>query len=386
MKDFKYNFEVDYQNKNLKFADKEFKFFRTIKKSSDVLSLFGISLYGREGNKYFTTVYGITPSNFKKVFNAKILNIWVDPIKEHVSRFAYRRSNCLNTDMLSKIWNNIDKIKQAEKDGIYHIVPWIIAFEKSPDELKNKIGKSFWKKICKQSMTRNKYLASGHHRFTRNYYGECLNVALNLPSYLLKKGGNQKFPWCEATEYLIKNKIINSSNFKKSGRIEDERSLSRLYNIFKDTLKMAKELNKKFDKNWSIEKLKKKHEEYLELINLKKYSSEMYEVLKDFKHREFAHNDFRISLLDNAKDIVDEGTTMHHCVGSYISRVADGEYLVYSVKKHNERSSTIAFHRHQLTDKWNFNQHYGMCNKFVVDTEEKEIKDLILKEINNEKS
>lgn len=385
MKEFKHEFKVDTATKTITFADKEFKSFLLLKKASDAIRLFNAwDLPCAEKQHYnptaraFSDHYQITPAKFMRVFNAKMLNVWVDPIKEHANRFAYSNQRKLKPEMVRIIWECLPEIKQAQKDGIYNIVPWILQEGLNPHELKEKFGKSNWKKICKQSMTRNKMLAAGAKRFR---YEGSIEQALTLPSYLLKKGGCTNFQWTQSTIWLIKNKQISSKHFVGKGL--NTQAQIRLARTFEDTKRMAGELGKGFSSEWSIDKMKQKHAEYVHLVNLKRYSPIPYENLKDFIVKEVQHKGYVATLLDSAALVHQEGEAMHHCVGGYASSVAQGNYLVYSVTKDGKRSSTIAFRRWDNTEDWVFNQHYGYCNCYVENDDEKEFKDIILELLNS---
>lgn len=382
-----FDFIVDKENKVIRFAGMEFKRFKLYADAKKVLSDFeawNLPISGKHKNptaRAFSDKYGITASKFKAVFNAKMLNLWVDPIKEHANRFAYNSNGKLKDYMVCIIWEMLPEIEQAKKDGIYNIVPWILHEGKNPQELKEHFGKSVWKSLCKQTMTRNKLIASNSKRF--RYGEESIHSAIKLPSYLLKRGGNQQFSWDWTTEYLFANNLLNGKHFKRTGSA-GIREQVRLRNILVDTKRMAGTLGKGFNVSWSPEKMKQKHEEYVELINLKRYSPEPYECLKHFKVKQIEHEGFVATLLDSAALIHREGKEMHHCVGGYASYVADGNYLVYSITKDGERSSTIAFRKWVWDEEWQFNQHYGHCNAHVEDKHEKEFKDILL-ELLNEK-
>lgn len=383
-----FDFIVDKESKTIRFADKEFKRFKLYADAKKVLSDFdsyNLSAVYKHKNPYaraFSDKYGITAAKFKSVFNAKMLSLWIDPIKEHANRFAYDSNGKLKDYMVAIIWEMLPEIEQAKKDGIYNIVPWILHEGKNPQELKEHFGKSVWKALCKQTMTRNKFIASNSKRF--RYGEENINSALKLPSYLLKRGGNQQFSWDWATNYLIENKMLNGAHFKplKSSSIREQ---VRMRNILIDTKRMAGTLGKGFSFSWSPEKMIQKHEEYVELINLKRYSPEPYECLKGFKVKQVEHEGYVATLLDSAALVHKEGKEMHHCVGGYASYVAEGNYLVYSITKNDERSSTIAFRKWVGDEDWQFNQHYGLCNAHVVDEKEKEFRDILIKLLNEKK-
>lgn len=392
MNNFKHEFKVDEVTKTISFAGVEFKRFQLLRKASESMSL--MDAYDEQpvvGHKNpnarkFSDKYQITPAKFRKVFNAKMLNLWVDPIKEHANRFAYNSMGKLNPTKVACIWEVLPEIEQAKKDGIYHIVPWILAEGKNPHELKEKFGKGTWKKICSQSMTRNKFIAAGSSRFR---YEGSVEDALALPSYILKRGGNSNLSWKPVTKWLVENKLINS----KPLMFPKRREVEQLAHMYTDTQRMSGELGKGFSHNWGPDKMKEKHAEYVRLINLKRYSPEPYECLKGIEVKEVQHKGYVATLLDSAALVHEEGEVMHHCVGGYASSVAQGNYLVYSVTKDGKRSSTIAFRGEKIaitenfklvggrTD-WRFNQHYGYCNAYIEDKHEAELKEVILNQLN----
>lgn len=382
-----YNFEIDKQNKVIRFSDIEIKSFRMFKDAKDVLSFvsaWDLPFDGIPKNHYnkraraFSDKYGITAAKFKTVVNAKMLEVWYDPIKEHANRFAFNNQKKLNPYTLAIIWECLPEIEQAKKDGIYNIVPWIIQKGKNPQELKEEFGKSVWKKLAHQSMTRNKLLAAGSKRF--HYREENIQSALNLPSYILKRGAISRFQWNWTTEYLLKHGLLNGKHFKRSP--ENTRNQHRLVNTIQDTKRMAETLGRGFDVSWNPEKMKEKHEEYTHLIQLKKYSPEPYAHLKDFCVKSVEHNGYVATILDSAALVHEEGKVMHHCVGGYAEYVAQGKYIVYSVTKEGKRSSTIAFNCWDDSGVWKFNQHYGYCNAHIEDQDEKDIKNYILNLLN----
>jgi hypothetical protein len=381
MKDFKHEFQVDESTKTIKFAGVVFNKFRMLNKASDSRDVMGfheIAAGHARWARAFSDEYQITPAKFKKVFNALMMRVWVDPIKEHANRFAYNSRRKLNPWMIQKIWTNIHIVEQAKRDGIYNIVPWILEKEEHPQGLKEDLGKSVWKKLCKQSMTRNKFIAAGAKRFR---YEGSVEDAIALPSYILKRGGNCTFQWTSSTKWLVENKLLNSSQLNTRGTSFSNQI--RLARYYEDTKRMAGELVKGFSHNWSPDKMKEKHAEYVRLINLKRYSPEPFECMKAFKVKEVHHKGYVATLLNSAALVHEEGEVMHHCVGGYASSVAQGNYLVYSVTKGGKRSSTIAFSRYKAEDMpWNFNQHYGYCNAHIEDEHESQLKEIILGQLN----
>lgn len=366
----KYDFVVDKENKTVSFADKQFNYYKTIKSVGGVLDMFSIYSAGKagEGYKTFTKTYGITPSNFKKCFNAIMRKVWIEPVEKHVMRYAFTASKKVNSQKLNAIWDNKSTIEQCEKDGTDNIIPFVVSTGMTPQQLKSKMGKSVWKKVTKQSMTRNTYLARGRLELVQN--------AIDFPSHVLKKGGMICVPWDSSGKWILESGVFQKVRKERF----QHRELNNALNLYRDTERMASQLGKKFCSSWTPEKMKEKHEDFTRLVMLKKYSPEPFEHLKEFSVNNIRINDVVAELCNSPLAVREEGEVMHHCVGSYADYVARNEYLVYSIKKNGVRSSTLGV---WVEDgKYRFSQHYGYCNKRVEDAEEIEVVSLVMEQLN----
>lgn len=372
---FENEFIIDAEKRVVGFAGKEFRHYHCIRKVSDVLGMF--ELYGNQkgqGYKDFTQKYGITPTNFKRCFNAIMRKVWVEPVEKHAMRYAFNSNRRINADHLRGIWEVKDKIEQCEKDGIENVIPFVVYTGLDPKELKGEFGKSYWKKITKQSMTRNKYMAKISRR-------EDVSNLFEFPSSLLKKGFAADLSFTEAGKWVLDTgmydvirKDVNTKYALPSYR--------KLENLYRDTKSMSQQLGKGFSSKWLPEKMQEKHDEYTRLIMLKKYSPEKIEHLKDFKLPAMEHKGFVAELCDSPLLIKEEGEAMHHCVGMYLDQVLSGSYLIYSIKKDGARSSTLGI---RIKDGvYIFNQHYGYCNGMIEDKYEGSLAGLILNELNKD--
>jgi len=391
VKPFQHTFTVDEEMRTLHFAhltSSKFKMFRDIKEAINSLGVDGG--FGSIKNLYktFTNTYGITPSNFKRVYNAKMLSMWVDPVKEHVQRFAYNSRRKVNDYIVHDIWKHKDLIDQAVLDGQHNLIPFIIHTGKNPEQLKQMYGKSVWKQICKNSMTRNKLIIGSNRFWKSTEHRDDSLVILSLPSYILKRGGNSVLSWDNSAQWLIDNRLINHKTNNMS-------HASRWQNTYRDTKRMSTQVGKPFSHSWTPDKLKAKHKEFTKLINLKKYSPEPFPLLSSFKVKQLEYKGYTATLLDSPFLIRNEGEVMHHCVGGYSEAVAQGRYLVYAVTKDGEKTSTIGINIATVVDpsrlltnikgKYSFRQHYGHCNKHIECPDEKEIAKRVIKQLNKEK-
>lgn len=189
---FKYDFVVDKENKVIEFAGSAFRNFYRLKSASDVCSAMGIYPKKRgEHFKEFTEEYGITPNKFRKALYAKMMELWVDPVKKDAQKYCYDRGGW-NAYLLGKLHAQKESLEQCKKDGIFNIEPFVFYFGKTPKELRELFGKSLWKSLCKNSMTRNLLIAKYFPNMPLLIEDEVVKmvkIAQQLPSSILKRGG-----------------------------------------------------------------------------------------------------------------------------------------------------------------------------------------------------
>ena len=88
---------------------------------------------------------------------------------------------------------------------------------------------------------------------------------------------------------------------------------------------------------------------------------------------EFAYNSFIVSIPTEPQDLIIEGKKMHHCVGSYIDRVAENKtYIVFIRKKDNIEMPYITA---QVDLNGTLRQYYLAYDKEIVNEEDIEFKE-----------
>ena len=262
-------------------------------------------------------------------------------------------------------------LQQCRKDGIVNIIPIVAYYGKSPQELKKSLGEQAWKKLCKNSYSRNRLL------FLKSTHGFTPVDWSAVPSTILKG----KIYWMpEVYEWLIK---IQDCPLKS---ITTDYNIQREASIYIDTQRMCIDAGETFNPNWSKRRMKEEHDRLSrtqqEIANRRvaEHNAEYAKLLeKDFRelHKglETIHLDSGViaTPLVNMQQVQEEGSKMHHCVGSYASMCAKGEYLVWHLTKGDVKttlgidvqseSGMIAFGKNL----YNFNQHFGHCNAIVED-------------------
>lgn len=86
----------------------------------------------------------------------------------------------------------------------------------------------------------------------------------------------------------------------------------------------------------------------------------------------FETDKFQILLPKEPRDLVEEGAKMHHCVGSYINKVQEGEcYIVFIRKKENLEKPYITA---QIKPSGEIGQYYLAYDRCISSKEDKEFK------------
>lgn len=102
--------------------------------------------------KIFYEKYKITPSNFRKVFNAIMLEIWC--VRPYCSNFCYNYAGSIVTEDVIRLHKILPLLKEAEKNNKKQITPFIFYTGLVESELEEIFGKE-WENILKNSKTRN---------------------------------------------------------------------------------------------------------------------------------------------------------------------------------------------------------------------------------------
>ena len=322
-------------------------------------------------NKAIGDILGCSINQFRKHLNGLLYKTFVAKYDNYfIKEFCLNPiKKSIDVNKLNVLSKSYDKLVTTKCDGLEHILPYVFTFNKTPKELREIFGKGVWKKMCSFSKTRNKLISNN----LRPFCASTVIDVIDTPSTLLK----QKFPLL-FSKYAAKN---------LKGAWGDKTKLEYFYPIFDDCVRMFQQEGLKFNMNWSITRVKEEHDKLVSIVNARKYSSDKFDWTVDFKHKEFTIGDYTVKLLDNARDIADEGTCMKHCVGSYADQSRAGKYAVFSVLKGEEKYSTIGFnltntlHGEKL---FHFQQHYKKYNAQVDCEIAKSIPGLICGEIHKE--
>ena len=321
----------------------------------------------KEFNKRWSDFLGMPVSLWRKRFNGMMYDHYVKPVEEYSYLFRTRGGK-VDNDLLRQVTDVKSILDQAVKDGNKHLTPFVVRYQADLPEIKKILGKSLWKKVCKQSMTRNLYLArkmgyfaAMHGMSAEERDRQNLSNLIWAPSYYLKYAGLALPP--EAAETFLKSGV--------GGKSQPLRTREWVYwvNVVVDTDRMATRLGEPFNIKWSMRKMNEKHEEYTQKIELRKYSKDPFPFEPLTIEKEVDRVVWKAESLNSAYEVREEGLRMRHCVASYAEYCHDGEYAVFSIKKDGEHYSTLGISGSRTvcleSTTWRVDQHYMACNKSI---------------------
>ena len=340
--------------------------------------------YLKEEAKKFNEQHGICATNVVKVARGIVYNEVYKQFPEW-----YRLCRTTSWTPMGQMFEYLETeelLQQCRKDGIANIIPIVAYFKKSPQELKKVLGETTWKKLCKNTYSRNRLL------FMQSYAGLTPVDWSAVPSTLLK---SKMYLAPEVYLWLSRTQDIPLKNYSKDSNIQREAS------IYIDTQLMCRDAGETFNPNWSKRRMKEEHDRLSrmqqEIANRREaeYNSEYAKLLKvDFRelHEGLEVIKFESGVvatpLVNMQQVQEEGSKMHHCVGSYARMCAEGEYLVWHLTKGSVETTLGITVQHEnyifvaSEDKYNLQQHYGFCNAEVEDEDLKDAAKSVVEMLN----
>ena len=151
---------------------------------------------------------------------------------------------------------------------------------------------------------------------------------------------------------------------------------------FYDTTKMAASLGKKVNCSWGLKRLKQEHDNFSkEIVKIILEFEELKQLKVRKVYRDFAEFS-GIELLLTNHDLIAEGKTMHHCVGTYSSVVDSGACAIYRYKGHTldlrfNKPYVYKSEDEVLRKKLNINQFMGFDNALAPKELREEVQTII---------
>lgn len=244
----------------------------------------------------------------------------------------------VDPDLYYNLVKNYDNVKQTADDDMHQITPFLVQSEDlDASTLRSKLGRARWRRLLKTSVARSRMYSQVFQMVgNRGYPAELFDRLEKIPSCCLSllSPSFMKSTTYGAILHLSNNPStygLGSRKMDLTDRYHIVSQLRRDWNIIGDTRIMAVQLGATFNPNWSLNRMKREHDNYTQVINAQRHSPEPF-CNPDIHTIEGRGLSVTFTRLNSPFLIAEEGREMRHCVGSYALRAGSGQYSVYKVE------------------------------------------------------
>lgn len=351
---------------------------------------------GENGRNDLLDFLGASPKTLHKQFRKIICNIFcLDATKNYhkycLSKYFDKQSKkvkwMLDFEKIKNLKTVINTVRQLDKDGLMNLYPLVIRFKKDPAKLREMFGKSLWKKITKNSTTRNFLICSQISAIAERG----LSCLLAIPSTVLKYDSPlctvlQLFPSPESIYNFLK---LQRKLGRKLGAISTVDA-----NHYRDMLNMTASLKLKTPNPKTWGEVNRLHDRYQEKILENQVKNISDKPIINAEFPPIGIGPWHFNVLNSEIDYYLEGRKMHHCISSYTNSAKQFSYLtVHAFNMQTQEESTIGINmRLRLTYEkcgrtnsvkparefnLDIEQHHGVCNRSVQKLSSEEQKELL---------
>ena len=221
--------------------------------------------------------------------------------------------------------------------GIYNVIKYF-----STEQLET-IG-CLWVDVCGL-----KHLASAYSKMEFLYkpeierYTDILNSIDSVKDFTnllnITTSYNQIVSELESAKNILNYHIFGNEELSPLALHERLKNINSYY--INDTIKMFKVINRDKTlkdfyntlKTATMEELHNKYQLVYQAITNAKIEQEYQEVISQLNVQEYDNGEFSITIPKTTQDIINEGKTLHHCVGVYVDKVIRREDMIYFLRK-----------------------------------------------------
>lgn len=348
-------------------------------------------------NKWFSDNLG---TGFFRAWNGAMWAAWVGDLRPYALKLCGTRIKgkpALSNIKITRLRQNWPLVEQCIKDGNWHIAPLVHGFGMTPHEFKEMLGKGLWKRLARNSFTRNKAIVDRLYRaehthvptgeYSRQTFIKRLQAAETLPTRWMSwplfegPGPSPVVAW-----YIAECR--KAKRVSKVVAMEAQGDIQHAY----DAMRLAA----RFGEAWTecgLETMRRRHDEYTRRLNEEYRIGRGVDIRwgppvraidptpwETFGWPETLEQDgYTLTLLNSEPLLREEGQAMHHCVGSYDHRARRGEAIIYSVKYKGERVSTAEFSVAQTMTggDWVVRQNRAVCNQDLPKQHQEPVKNIL---------
>lgn len=234
-------------------------------------------------------------------------------------------------------------ISRTKEDGLQNIIPFIILFRRTPKSLRKILGKGTWKKIHKNSFTKNKNIVSTCYD-TVPFFSttvkkkiQCIRVLVNHNHFPKNTNirGDILIHCVKCIDYTPKA-IPFKKKQEMSGIISDLYSMKKQYFP-----------HFKINPNWKYRKIKEEHDALSDLLAIKEINIDGIGANQVFPNQKrfesFIENTKNITNLNTIELFKNESKKMRHCIASYAKKSYEGTYLAFHIEDDKGNHATAGF-------------------------------------------
>lgn len=293
----------------------------------------------KEANLHFKQMLG---PKFCLRYKAAHYHTWIAP---HIPRdvanmltFTGRHWRTYDHRLVQRAHNVLPYVLEASDDNLPQIIPAIVTWQKSPQEIRQEVGRSTWRAIHAMSKTRAKKIM----QLSCMTYDSNDNVDRFIGFMGIRSGVLPFITQAGKPEIMASNLAAKM----------DFETVNHVVAMVRDTEHMGVDVNPE----WSMRRLMREHDNAMRNRAAKEYPSERF--ADDWS---FSQDGYTATYLASQSDIALEGMTQKHCVAGYAGLSEQKEYAVFRIE--GRERATLGLRA--LGMQWRFDQAYGAYNKPV---------------------
>lgn len=282
---------------------------------------------------------------FNRRFQAANYWLWVgrrmDPRTGNLLRMEGRHWRRYHNGLVEAANSALPYVNEAERDGLYHLIPAIVVFGFSPQTIRRLVGRGAWRRYARNSITRNKHIMHAATRMPTKNNNDLVGLfsrLLEVPSGVLRGiyGADE-------------DEMVAARITPRKTPIEFQQTV----HLVRDTRRM---LGEQFNSAWGLHRMKEEHDGAARELHRQHYSDRRF--ADDWV---YSRDGYSATLLTSALEIATEGSAQHHCVAGYATYAVKGRYAVFVIDgKERATAGLMVTGRTASVD-----QVYGACNSPV---------------------
>jgi hypothetical protein len=281
-------------------------------------------------------------TQFNRRFRAAHYWLWLGnrmrPATANMLRIGGKKWNIYSEELVVRANEVLRYVHEAEADELHQLIPAIVVFKASPQEIRREVGPATWRRIAHNSRTRNTRIMQTVARHIPDGWPERFVRLLDFPSGVLGS----------AFDAGLDEQVAARVTPRKTPM-----AFTHTLHLVRDTIRMLEE---DFNPNWSLARIRQEHDQATRSVRKKKFSDKPF--ADDWS---FERDGYSATLLTSKLDIALEGDAQHHCVASYAGLAASGQYAVLRIE--GKERATAGLQR--VLAGWSVQQVYGACNAGV---------------------